>query len=137
MILIKKVEKLTTDFEPTDNLDVLKKAYLDEKFKKIDGHFSYFDKDCNGFKLQYNKQTVAYNLIQRAVKTTIQTLYDKRLFDNFQQADKVLEDFLFTTRRRGDLSEEGSRSMILLKILKSYQFLSFFEVYICDTYNYM
>ena len=38
-------------------------------------------------------------LIQRAVKTTIQILYDKGLFDNYANADKVLEDFLFTTRR--------------------------------------
>ena len=27
----KKDEKLTTDFEPTDNSDVINKAYLDEK----------------------------------------------------------------------------------------------------------
>ena len=33
-------------------------------------------------------------------------LYDKGLFDNFQNADKVLEDLLFTTRRREDLSEQ-------------------------------
>ena len=30
----KKDEKLTTNFEPTDNSDVLNKAYLDEKLKK-------------------------------------------------------------------------------------------------------
>ena len=35
----------------------------------------------------------------------MQILYDKGLFDNFQNPDKVLEDFLFTTRRRGDLEE--------------------------------
>ena len=28
------------------------------------------------------------------------------LLDNFQNADEVLEDFLFKTRRRGDLSEQ-------------------------------
>ena len=28
------------------------------------------------------------------------------LFDNYAYADKVLEDFLFATRRRGDLSEQ-------------------------------
>ena len=44
-------------------------------------------------------------LIQRAVKTTIQLLYYKGSFDKFAIADKVLEDFLFTTRRRGDLKE--------------------------------
>ena len=36
------------------------------------------------------------------MKTTIQIVYDNGLFDNF--ADKVLKVFLFTTRRRPDLS---------------------------------
>ena len=102
----KKDEKLTTNFEPVDDLDVINKAYLDEKLIKIDGHLSKLEKDYNEFKLQYNKQSVEEILIQRAVKTTIQILYDKGLFDNFQNADKVLEGFLFTTRRRGDLSEQ-------------------------------
>ena len=75
---------------------------------KTDGHLSKLEKDFNEFKLQYNKQGVEDILIQRAVKTTIQILYDKGLFDNFQNADKILEDFLFTTRRRGDLSEQIS-----------------------------
>ena len=44
-------------------------------------------------------------LIQRAVKTTIQVLYDKGLFDIFQNSEEVLKDFLFVTRRRGDLEE--------------------------------
>ena len=101
----KKGEKLTTNFEAVDNSDVINKAYLDEKLLKINGHLSKLEKDFNEFKLQYNKQNVEEILIQRAVKTTIQILYDKGLFDNFQNADKVLEDFLFTTRRRGDLSE--------------------------------
>ena len=42
------------------------------------------------------------------MKTTIQILYDKGLFDNYGNADKVLEDFLFTTRRREDLSEDNT-----------------------------
>ena len=57
-------------------------------------------------KLQYNKQNIEDILIKRAVKATIQILYDKGLFDSFQNADKVLEDFLFVTRRGGDLSEQ-------------------------------
>ena len=68
---------------------------------------SKLEKDYNEFKKQYNKQSVEEISIQRAVKTTIQILYDKGLFDNFQNADKVLEDFLFVTRRRGDLSEDN------------------------------
>ena len=103
----KKDEKITTNFEPTDNSDVVNKGYLDEKLLKINGHLSKLEKDYNEFKLQYNKQNVEDILIQRAVKTTKQILYDKVLFDNYANADKVLEDFLFTTRRRGDLSEDN------------------------------
>ena len=102
----KKDEKISTDFEPIDNSDVIKKGYLDEKLLKINAHLSKLEKDFNEFKKQYNKQSVEEILIQRAVKTTIQILYDKGLFDNYANADKVWEDFLFTTRRRGDLSEQ-------------------------------
>ena len=104
----KKDEKISTKFEPTDNTDVINKGYLDEKLLKIDGHLSKIEKDYDEFKLQYNKQSVEEILIQRAVKTTIQILYDKGLFDKYANADKILEDFLFTTRRRGDLSEDNT-----------------------------
>ena len=102
----KKDEKITTNFEPTDNTDVINKGYLDDKLLRINGYLSNLEKDYNEFKLQYNKQNVEDILIQRAVKTTIQILYDKGLFANYANADKVLEDFLFTTRRRPDLSED-------------------------------
>ena len=104
----KKEEKITTNFEAADDKDVINKAYLDEKLLKIDGPLSKIEKDFNEFKFQYNKQSVEDILIQRAVKTTIQILYDKGLFDNYANADEVLEDFLFTTRRRDDLSEENN-----------------------------
>ena len=104
----KKDEKITTNFEPTDNSDVINKGYLDEKLIKIDGHLSKLEKDYNEFKLDYDKQAVEEILIRRAVKTTIQVLYDRGLFDNYANADKVLEDFLFVTRPRGDLSEENT-----------------------------
>ena len=104
----KKDEKITTNFEPVNNSDVINKGYLDKNLEKINGHLSFLEKDYNEFKLEYNKQNVEDILIQRAVKTTIQILYDKGLFDNYDNANKVLEDFLFTTRRRGDLSEENT-----------------------------
>ena len=104
----RKDEKITTNFEPVDDSDVVNKGYLDKKLIKRDGHLSKLEKDYNEFKLQYNKQNVEDILIQRAVKTTIQIPYDKGLFDKFQNADKVLEDFLLATRRRGDLSEENT-----------------------------
>ena len=62
---------------------------------------SYIEKEYNEFKLQYNKQAVEDNLVQRAVKTTIQILYDKGLFDNYANADKVLEDiFIYNKTER-------------------------------------
>ena len=102
----KKDEKITTTFEAVNDEDVINKGYLDSKLLKINVHLSKLEKDFNEIKLQYNKQNVEEILIQRAVKTTIQILYDKGLFDNFQNAENVLEDFLFVTRRRGDLSKQ-------------------------------
>ena len=102
----KKGEKLTTNFEAVNIEDVINEGYLDEEIKKTNGHIAYLEKDYNEFKKQYNKQSVEEILIQKAVKTTIQILYDKGLFDNYANAEKILEVFLFTTRRRGDLSEQ-------------------------------
>ena len=101
----KKDEKMTKNFEAVDDEDVINKSHLDSKLLKIDGHLSKLEKDYNELKLQYNKQSVEEILIQRAIKTTIQILYDRGLFDIYANADKVLEDFCFTTRRREDLSE--------------------------------
>ena len=71
----------------------------------MDGHLSLLEKDYNDFKLHYDKQTVGKILIQRAVKATIQILYAKGFIDIFPNADKVLKDFSFLTRRRSDLLE--------------------------------
>ena len=101
----KKDEKITTFFDAVNNEDVINKGYLDDKLLKINGHLSKLEKDYNEFKKQYNKQSVEEILIKRAVKTTIQILYDKSLFDNFQNSEEVLKDFLFVTLRRGDLEE--------------------------------
>ena len=98
-------EKITTNFQLTDNSDVINKAHLDEKLLKINVHLSKLEKDYNEFKLQYNKKSVEEILIQRAVKTTIQILYDEGLLDNYAYADEVSEEFLFVTRRRGDLEK--------------------------------
>ena len=102
MIVIKKMK---TNFKSPDDWDVINKAYVDEKSTKIEGHLSLLEKDYNEFKLQYNKQSVEEISIRRAVKSTIQILYDKGLFDSFHNADKVLKDFLFVTRRRPDLEK--------------------------------
>ena len=99
----KKDEKKTTNFEAVNDEDIIKKAFVDEKLIKINGHLSKLEKDYKEFILQYNNQSVENVLVQRAVKTTIQIFHDKGLFDNYANADNVLEDFLFVRRRRGDL----------------------------------
>ena len=68
----------------------MNKAYLDEKISKIDGRLSFLEKYHNEFELNNNKQFVEEIFNQRAVKTTIQKLYDKTLFDSVPNADKVL-----------------------------------------------
>ena len=95
----KEDEKITTNFEAVNVEDVLNKAYLDEKLSKLNSRLSKVEEDYIEFKIQHNKQSVEEVSIQRAVKTTIHILYDKGLFDIFQNADKVLIDLLFVTRR--------------------------------------
>ena len=43
----KKDEKITTNFKPVNDEDVINKSFLDEKLKKVDGHISYIEKDYN------------------------------------------------------------------------------------------
>ena len=59
----KKDEKITTNFEATDDSDVINKAYLDDKLKKIDEHIAYIEKNYIEFEKQYNKQSVEEILI--------------------------------------------------------------------------
>ena len=46
----KKDEKITTNFEPIDNNDVINKGYLDSKLLNINGHLSKLEKDFNELK---------------------------------------------------------------------------------------
>ena len=54
------------------------------------------------------KQSDDEFLIGEAVKTTIQIFYDRGLFDNYDNADEVTNDYLLiddNERRRPDLEE--------------------------------
>ena len=82
-------EKLTTTFKDLYQSDDIYTAYLDKKLSKIDGHLSFLEKDHNEFKL-HNKEDI---LIEKAVRTTIQLLYDEGLFDNFDNADQVSKEY--------------------------------------------
>ena len=95
----KKDEKLATNLDAVSDEDVVNKTYLDEKVLKINGHLSKLEKDYNEFRLHYNEKSVEEILIKRAVKTTIQILYDKVLFDNYKNANEILKNFLFLTQR--------------------------------------
>ena len=99
----KKGEKITTKFKAVDDEGVKNKSFLAEKLIERNAHLSLLENDYKEFKIPYNNQSVEKVLIQRAVKTTLQIVYDEGLFDNYANADKVLEDFLFVTGRRGDL----------------------------------
>ena len=48
----KRDEKLTTNFEPVYDSDVINRAYPDEKLKQLNGHLPLLEKDYNEFKLQ-------------------------------------------------------------------------------------
>ena len=82
----------------------MNKAYLDAKLTKIGGHVSHIEKDYNNYKLHKNKQPEEV-LIERAVETPIQNLYDKRLFNIHNNISEVLKEYLQTERRRPDIEE--------------------------------
>ena len=89
----KKDEEITTNFEPTDDSDVIFKRFSDKKLSRIESQISCFGKDYNEFKSQHNRQSMEEFLIQKAVKTTIQLLYDKGFSDTFAKAVCELKDF--------------------------------------------
>ena len=84
----KKDEKITTNFEAVDDKNVINKAYLGSKLLKKGSHLSKLEKDYNEFILQYNKQNVEGILIQRAVKTAIQILYEGDYLITFKMLKK-------------------------------------------------
>ena len=75
MIVIKKDEKITTNFEAVNIKHVIYKDLLDKKLSEIEAHISNSEKDYNDFKKLSNKQSVEEVLVQRGVKKTIQILF--------------------------------------------------------------
>ena len=78
---------------------MIKYLFLVRKISKIEGHLSLVEKYYNEFILHSYKQSIEEQLVQRAVKATIQILYDKSVLDDYDNADEVLKDFLFTRKR--------------------------------------
>ena len=52
-----------------------------------------------------NKKSEEEVLNERAVKTTLQIIYDKRLFEKYDNADEVLKKYLLSERRRPSLEK--------------------------------
>ena len=77
----KKDEKITTNLEASNPENFINNAYLDDNIIEINGHLSLLEKDHNEFKIPTHKQSIEEVLIQRAMKTTIQILCVKVLFD--------------------------------------------------------
>ena len=87
----KKDEKITTNSSPSNHEHVVNKVCLDAKLSKLVGYISYTEKDYNGLKGLERFNEV---LIERAMKTTIETLYEKGLLDNNKNTKEVIKDNL-------------------------------------------
>ena len=106
MTLVKINEKITTNSEPSNPEDFVSKACLDTNLSIIRGHISIKEKNNDEIELHSNKKSEVEFLFEKAVKTTVQKLHDKGLFDSYDNADGVLKDYLLTKvneRRRPDL----------------------------------
>ena len=88
-MLTKKMTKKQQTLNITDDSDVKNKGFVVKKLSKKEGQIYYIEKDYTEFEL-HNKEDL---LIERAVETTKQILYDKRLFANYGKTDQVLKDY--------------------------------------------
>ena len=91
-ILKRKIKKITIKFEPSNDEDVVIKAYLDTETSKVESHMSYIEKEQKQF--SDLERSIKEVLIEGAVKETIEKLYDKGLFSWFDNAAKVLKSYL-------------------------------------------
>ena len=124
-IIYKKNEKITAKFETSDNTNVINKACLIKSLSKIEVRISYIKKDYNEIKLHNSKQSIEEFLIERAVITTIQILFDKGLFDEYDIEDEVLQPFFLielNQRRRPDLNPINNDDDVIQRF---YSFLRF------------
>ena len=86
----------------------MNKAYFDTKLSSAECHLSSLGKDYNDFKLRSGTQSKDV-LIENGVKTTTERLYDKGLFDKYDNAEEALKENLFVSevneRRMPNLEE--------------------------------
>ena len=110
----KKNKKRTTKLEPFDDTKCIedRKIYPKQRFKKTQKKSKLLGNKNAKHPLGLErtiKQFVEEVLFEKTVKWTIQTLYDRGLFDNCDHADVVLKHYLFidevNNRRGADLEE--------------------------------
>ena len=91
----------------TKKENVINKVCLDENLQELETLVSYKEKDCNEFELHNNKQSLEDLQYERTVGTSIQSLYDKGLFDKYSNGNayEVLKYYLLNERGRNGLEE--------------------------------
>ena len=75
-----------------------------KKISKLEGEISFIEKHYNDYKPPNKEDFV----IETAVTTTVQVLYDRGLFDKYDNTDQVMKDYLLVEvndRRTPDLEE--------------------------------
>ena len=88
----------------TNPEDIMKKGCLDAELAEVKGHISYIEKDYIGVKEVERFDEEILNV--GAAETTKQILYDEELFNNYDNANEILQDFLpieVNERHRRDL----------------------------------
>ena len=86
----KKDEKITTTFESSNPEDVITKAYLDTELYIVEDHISLMEKEYNKSRDVENSNIKSDEeiLIERAVKTNIQIVYEKVYLLKMQMQSK-------------------------------------------------
>ena len=115
----KKVDKLTTKFEAVNNEHVTNKRFSVTKLSEVEDDLSYIEDYFNEYELRDGKQSKKV-LIGNSVKKTIQLFCDKGLFEKYDNADEVLEDYLLVERRKFDLEPKLTQKCKLLHSFSVY-----------------
>ena len=102
----KKVKKRNTNSEPSIDEDNVHEACLDTKLVKNPSEKSHkpfmekFTMILTENKLQKISKPNTESLIEIAVKTTVQVLYDEALNNKYDIADEILNDYLSREYRK-------------------------------------
>ena len=90
--LYKNNEKITTKVEPSNDEDVVSKAYLDTSLSKREGHLTKREIDYEEKKVHNDKDANQSNnevKIEKTLKIAGKNYISKELFDEYDDADEV------------------------------------------------